>query len=477
MSSSWSDSCSKLVAGKYDVLLDENPALIKKALNGYLERFNQLELELVGGGQDPNSTSSSEQQLGGYHREFKQLRELSKSLKSTVQDAADLRVGELEFNRRKNRYQDIIPFNHTRVVLNSLPSVPNGSDYINASFISGSSGLPRAYIACQGPLKRTLDDFWRMIWETNVSVVIMACNEYESDQLKCELYWPEIVNSSQLYGNIQVTLLKVRRICDDFLIRKFSVKLLQINNNQSKVSPDKKKTDSSGSSSSSSSSDNSDDGGDRITRSDGDSDSYNHLSSDTPELSSDPSQCSKLALSKDPTIVLEERTVCQFHYTTWPDHGAPKSVQPILELLRLVRDVQPAEDKPILVHCSAGCGRTGTICCIDYVWGLLRRCLVEPDFDLYHIISEMRRQRMSMVQTLDQYVLCHRAVAALFADQLSAMQDDNYDNESIYVNFNPVELPMKTALEEDDRQAVQPEDDDDKDNFDYQEEDYGPVFI
>lgn len=67
-----------------------------------------------------------------------------------------------------------------------------------------------------------------------------------------------------------------------------------------------------------------------------------------------------------------ERTVCQFHYTTWPDHGTPPHVQPILELVRLMRDVQATETRPILIHCSAGCGRTGTICSIDYVWALLR---------------------------------------------------------------------------------------------------------
>lgn len=68
----------------------------------------------------------------------------------------------------------------------------------------------------------------------------------------------------------------------------------------------------------------------------------------------------------------EERIVCQFHYTTWPDHGVPTTVEPIIELVRLMRDVQAGEARPILVHCSAGCGRTGTICSIDYVWSLLR---------------------------------------------------------------------------------------------------------
>ncbi|RWS15343.1 tyrosine phosphatase-like protein [Dinothrombium tinctorium] len=68
----------------------------------------------------------------------------------------------------------------------------------------------------------------------------------------------------------------------------------------------------------------------------------------------------------------KSRRVCQFHYTTWPDHGVPSTVQPILELVRLMRDCESRETRPILVHCSAGCGRTGTICSIDYVWALLR---------------------------------------------------------------------------------------------------------
>ena len=109
-----------------------------------------------------------------------------------------------------------------------------------------------------------------------------------------------------------------------------------------------------------------------------------------------------------------ERTVIQFHYSTWPDHGVPVAVTPILELVRLMRDVQATEARPILVHCSAGCGRTGTICSIDYVWALLRAGKLTDDFSLYSIIRELRKQRIAMVQTLEQYMLCYKAVAALF---------------------------------------------------------------
>jgi tyrosine-protein phosphatase non-receptor type 12/18/22 len=68
----------------------------------------------------------------------------------------------------------------------------------------------------------------------------------------------------------------------------------------------------------------------------------------------------------------EERVLCQFHYFAWPDHGVPLQVRPLIDMVLLLRDCQASETCPVLVHCSAGCGRTGTICAIDYVWGLLR---------------------------------------------------------------------------------------------------------
>ncbi|CAG2160864.1 unnamed protein product [Oppiella nova] len=123
-----------------------------------------------------------------------------------------------------------------------------------------------------------------------------------------------------------------------------------------------------------------------------------------------------------------ERTVCQFHYQTWPDHGVPNSVHPILELVRLMRDVQISETRPILIHCSAGCGRTGTLCSIDYVWALLRNGKLREDFSLYSIIREMRRQRIAMVQTLEQYMLCYKAVATLFEQQLKMIDSHTYEN-------------------------------------------------
>ncbi|XP_054720691.1 uncharacterized protein LOC129230317 [Uloborus diversus] len=293
-------------------------------------------------------TLEAQKKLGKdlYEIDFQKLKALTEELKHDEDYSTS--EGLKEVNRRKNRYKDILPYNYTRVILSEYPGVP-GSDFINANYIKGASGS-LAYIASQGPLPNTVVDFWRMIWECEIQVIVMACNERESGKYKCECYWPTDEEKKQ-YGNISVEFVKWRQVCPDFLVRTLRA------------------------------------------RWEG-----------------------------------EERVLCQFHYTTWPDHGVPRSVQPILELVRLMRDCQASEAVPILVHCSAGCGRTGTICAIDFVWGLMRMGKLTKHFNLFNVIADMRRQRIAMVQTKEQYVLVHKAVSSLFEQQLRVIDSHTYEN-------------------------------------------------
>jgi len=87
------------------------------------------------------------------------------------------------------------------VTISEYPGVP-GSDYINANYVKGSTGSTCAYIASQGPLPNTVVDYWRMIWECEVTLIIMACNERESGKYKCEVYWPQTSDEEHQYGNI-----------------------------------------------------------------------------------------------------------------------------------------------------------------------------------------------------------------------------------------------------------------------------------
>ncbi|XP_036183536.1 tyrosine-protein phosphatase non-receptor type 12 isoform X12 [Myotis myotis] len=225
-----------------------------------------------------------------FARDFMRLRRLS--TKYRTEKIYPTATGEKEENVKKNRYKDILPFDHSRVKL-TLKTPSQDSDYINANFIKGVYG-PKAYVATQGPLANTVIDFWRMIWEYNVVIIVMACREFEMGRKKCERYWP-------LYEEDPITFAPFKISCEaeqarpDYFIRTL---LLEFQN--------------------------------------------------------------------------ESRRLYQFHYVNWPDHDVPSSFDSILDMISLMRKYQEHEDVPICIHCSAGCGRTGAICAIDYTWNLLK---------------------------------------------------------------------------------------------------------
>ncbi|XP_006882661.1 PREDICTED: tyrosine-protein phosphatase non-receptor type 12-like [Elephantulus edwardii] len=271
-----------------------------------------------------------------FARDFMRLRRLS--TKYRTEKIYPTVTGEKEENVKKNRYKDILPFDHSRVKL-TLKTPSQDSDYINANFIKGVYG-PKAYVATQGPLANTVIDFWRMIWEYNVVIIVMACREFEMGRKKCERYWP-------LYGEDPITFAPFKISCEaeqartDYFIRTL---LLEFQN--------------------------------------------------------------------------ESRRLYQFHYVNWPDHDVPSSFDSILDMISLMRKYQEHEDVPICIHCSAGCGRTGAICAIDYTWNLLKAGKIPEEFNVFNLIQEMRTQRHSAVQTKEQYELVHRAIAQLFEKQL-----------------------------------------------------------
>ncbi|XP_077011311.1 tyrosine-protein phosphatase non-receptor type 12 isoform X1 [Tamandua tetradactyla] len=271
-----------------------------------------------------------------FARDFMRLRRLS--TKYRTEKIYPTATGEKEENVKKNRYKDILPFDHSRVKL-TLKTPSQDSDYINANFIKGVYG-PKAYVATQGPLANTVIDFWRMIWEYNVVIIVMACREFEMGRKKCERYWP-------LYGEDPITFVPFKISCEaeqartDYFIRTL---LLEFQN--------------------------------------------------------------------------ESRRLYQFHYVNWPDHDVPSSFDSILDMISLMRKYQEHEDVPICIHCSAGCGRTGAICAIDYTWNLLKAGKIPEEFNVFNLIQEMRTQRHSAVQTKEQYELVHRAIAQLFEKQL-----------------------------------------------------------
>ncbi|TRY85255.1 hypothetical protein DNTS_003558 [Danionella cerebrum] len=233
----------------------------------------------------------------------------------------------LEVNKPKNRYANVIAYDHSRVVLTPVDGVP-GSDYINANYIDGYR-KQNAYIATQGPLPETLSDFWRMIWEQRASTIVMMTRLEEKSRVKCDQYWP--IRGTETHGMIQVTMLDAVELAT-YSVRTFAL--------------------------------------------------YKNGSS-------------------------EKREIRQFQFMAWPDHGVPEYPTPILAFLRRVKACNPPDAGPMVVHCSAGVGRTGCFIVID---AMLERMKHEKTVDIYGHVTCMRSQRNYMVQTEDQYIFIHEAL-------------------------------------------------------------------
>ncbi|XP_061114084.1 receptor-type tyrosine-protein phosphatase V-like isoform X2 [Conger conger] len=148
----------------------------------------------------------SKENNAGYSREFEELNNVGLGLATTA--------GQLHVNKGKNRYPQILPYDHCRVRLALLNSQLH-SDYINASYVPGGASA-HDFICTQGPLRSTRADFWRMVWEQNVRVIIMVTACIENRAMMCEPYWPQ-ERVSVCYGAVQVTTLYQQRGPDSII--------------------------------------------------------------------------------------------------------------------------------------------------------------------------------------------------------------------------------------------------------------------
>nr|XP_045015892.1 receptor-type tyrosine-protein phosphatase V-like isoform X2 [Jaculus jaculus] len=254
-----------------------------------------------------------------FFEEFEELKEVGRE-QSRLE-------AEHPANSTKNRYPHVLPYDHSRVRLTQLAEEPH-SDYINANFIPGYNH-PQEFIATQGPLKKTVEDFWRLVWEQQVHVIIMLTVGMENGRVLCEHYWP--ANSSPVtHGHITIHLL-AEESEDDWTKREFQ------------------------------------------------------LQHDTQQ---------------------KQRRVKQMQFTTWPDHSVPEAPSSLLAFVELVREqTRAAQGKgPVLVHCSAGVGRTGTFVAL---LRLLRQMEEEQVVDVFNTVYALRLHRPLMIQTPSQYIFLH----------------------------------------------------------------------
>uniref|UniRef100_A0A8C9W6Z5 Tyrosine-protein phosphatase non-receptor type 9 n=1 Tax=Scleropages formosus TaxID=113540 RepID=A0A8C9W6Z5_SCLFO len=247
-------------------------------------------------------------------------------------------------NQVKNRYSDVLCLDHSRVKLSPLnDDNDETSDYINASFMDGYK-RSNAYVATQGPLPKTYSDFWRMVWEQMVLIIVMTTRVVERGRVKCGQYWPLETGRTEQYGFFHVRNLHVEMFPD------FKLTHLELYNTQT----------------------------------------------------------------------LERRDVAHYQYVSWPDFGVPKSASAMLAFRAQVKQHQeaafqslcndwtgPPGGPPVVVHCSAGIGRTGTFCTLDIC---LSRLEDIGTVDVRQTVQRMRSQRAFSIQTWDQYYFCYMAV-------------------------------------------------------------------
>uniref|UniRef100_A0A182JH09 protein-tyrosine-phosphatase n=1 Tax=Anopheles atroparvus TaxID=41427 RepID=A0A182JH09_ANOAO len=387
---------------------------------GINDRVEQLQRE--NGGQSYGK--------GGFWEEFESLQQ------QECRYTFSRREGQRNENRAKNRYKNILPFDHTRVKLKDVDSSVPGADYINANYIrqpteaeqndmssssenltqsgvgggllnngsatgnatnnnstNGTNGLGqptkgcsscqllnkpcaqcslkatgesmkhkrnesltsrmqlqqsphkrdekdmfKTYIATQGCLANTIQDFWNMIWQENTRVIVMTTKEMERGKKKCEKYWPDPQQSKE-WGHARVRCLSETSTAD-YTLREF--------------------------------------------------------------LLSWRGQ--------------EDRKIFQYHFQVWPDHGVPGDPGCVLNFLQDVNtrqaqlQLEGVMPGPICVHCSAGIGRTGTFIVIDMILDQILRQGHECEIDIQRTIQMVRSQRSGMVQTEAQYKFVYFAV-------------------------------------------------------------------
>ncbi|XP_062583571.1 receptor-type tyrosine-protein phosphatase delta-like [Saccostrea cucullata] len=291
-----------------------------------------------------------------FAREYEDLKTLS------AKHATEM--SELDSNKLKNRYVNILPFDVTRVKLQLTEDDDPSTDFINANYLPGYKS-EREYIATQGPIPGTIDDFWRMIWEQNVSIIVMLTLCKEEGRVKCEMYWPENVKEPKQYGDLVVETVSCSTV-NFYDFRIFKIKL-----------------------------------------------------GDTT------------------------RTLKHFHFLQWKDFSANVQNDVMIDFIKNVRNhIRPPDmNGPVVVHCSAGVGRTGTYCALDHLFQVIDEHDLDHSIDIFDLVLNLREHRMFMVQTEQQYIFIHDCLKDYLERKLKQEQGGDeclYENQA-FVADDPAE--------------------------------------
>ncbi|KAH7078141.1 protein-tyrosine phosphatase-like protein [Paraphoma chrysanthemicola] len=324
----------------------------------------------------------------------------------------------------KNRYNNIWPYEHSRVKLQGANE--DSCDYVNANHVQAAYSNKR-YIATQGPIPATFKDFWKVVWQEDVRVIVMLTAEQEGGQVKAHNYW-----SDKQFGHLHLSSLGEHRA---------SLEPAKIHRHREQSRPTL--------------------GQRRSTNPPRPANVSKQSSTSSPSSDQPYVIVRRFTLSNDEEPFERMREITQLQYSNWPDFGAPAHPTHLLGLIEQTDAVvryyngsspskpEPQNSRPIVVHCSAGCGRTGTFCTVDSVLDMLKRqrqtrharqgtpmdidsrekskpknerengsWITNDEVDLIaKTVEDFRLQRLSMVQSLRQFVLCYESVMEWLVEQ------------------------------------------------------------
>ncbi|XP_054091147.1 phosphatidylinositol phosphatase PTPRQ isoform X2 [Zeugodacus cucurbitae] len=277
-----------------------------------------------------------------YYKTLTKAEKVIREYKELAFVATDLSYSASETASNKNRYTDIFPYDKNRVLLDVDDE---GSDYINASFIDGYK-IKKEYIASQGPKSETTMDFWRMILQYNVRIIVMLTQFQEGTNIKCHEYFP--------YNSNGVSVTIRRKTCFEYYDR------------------------------------------------------------------------SEMLITHDKYGL--KRKIDHFFFKKWPDHGCPKDPAHLISFIRKIKSYRVSGYSPIVIHCSAGVGRTGTFIALDII---IQRLKYEFKINIYETVKKLRFQRMKMVQTLEQYTFLYESAFELVRHKIkNKLSEENKLNFS-----------------------------------------------
>ncbi|XP_067449601.1 tyrosine-protein phosphatase non-receptor type 7-like isoform X2 [Thunnus thynnus] len=287
----------------------------------------------------------------------------------------------------KDRYKTILPNPESRVILRSPEEEVGPDRYINANYIRGYRGASRAYIATQGPMLHTVGDFWDMVWQERSSIIVMVTRLKENNE-KCELYWPQPRERRRMVKEEEEEEEEQREEEEEEgETGRFGRFLLRVRDSREK---------------------------DGFTVTD-----------------------------MEIQLCSERRCVRHYWFTSWPDHHIPQCTAPLLRLVEEVemysKSLLPPSSQPItapmsgsgpiIVHCSAGIGRTGCFIASSIGSQQLRET---GQVDILETVCQLRLDRGGMIQTTEQYQFLYTTLAQ-YSSQLQHNQGQN-QNQPITQN-------------------------------------------